>query len=429
MTYWVPEASGKLIKANHLQRANVGTSTTSPMNKHKWEFAPRFRRDIFGWKSDLPIKRIKEALTEIRKIARKEPALAAEGAVLLLEKLSPALMHVDSSSGALGSAVNKAIEVLVPIIATGTEDAVIKEKWLDRLWQAIEDDQMPYIEHLKTFWGELCATRELASHWADTFLPTTRYVMLEEKAFAIYNGQEACLSALYFSGRYDEIKELVTHAQHKYWHDQRWLIKALFAQGKKTEAIQYAHANRGPYVSEYEIAEICEDILLSSGMHEEAYQRYGLIANQATTNLATFRAITKKYPHKDQAEVLNDLVDRDPLDKGKWFAAAKDAGLYDRAIALIQDSPTDPRTLFRACRDYAEKRPGFALASGLAAFKWIGLGYGYEIDQYEVRELYQALVVAATHASLTPEQLAEHLQALIAITPQANQVFLMGAMR
>jgi hypothetical protein len=69
------------------------------------------------------------------------------------------------------------------------------------------------------------------------------------------------------------------------------------------------------------------------------------------------------------------------------------------------------------------------LASGLAAFKWIGLGYGYEIDQYEVRELYQALVVAATHSSLTPEQLAEHLQALIAITPQANQVFLMGAMR
>ena len=87
MTYWVPEASGKLIKANHLQHANVGTSTASPMNKHKWEFSPRFRRDIFGWKSDLPIKRIKEALTEIRKIARKEPALAAEGAVLFLEKL------------------------------------------------------------------------------------------------------------------------------------------------------------------------------------------------------------------------------------------------------------------------------------------------------------------------------------------------------
>jgi hypothetical protein len=69
------------------------------------------------------------------------------------------------------------------------------------------------------------------------------------------------------------------------------------------------------------------------------------------------------------------------------------------------------------------------LASGLAAFKWIGLGYGYEIDQYEVRELYHALIMAAKHATITPEQLHEHLQAIIEITPQANQVFLMGAMR
>jgi len=39
---------------------------------------------------------------------------AAEGSVLLLEKLSPALERVDSSSGSIGNAVNKAIEALVP---------------------------------------------------------------------------------------------------------------------------------------------------------------------------------------------------------------------------------------------------------------------------------------------------------------------------
>lgn len=65
------------------------------MSAHKWQFTPRFRRNAFGWRSDTPIQRIKEALTEIRLVARKEPVLAAEGATVLLEKLSPALMNVD----------------------------------------------------------------------------------------------------------------------------------------------------------------------------------------------------------------------------------------------------------------------------------------------------------------------------------------------
>jgi hypothetical protein len=41
--------------------------------------------------------RVAEAVAEIRKVKRKDPALAAEGAVLFLEKVSPALEHVDSS--------------------------------------------------------------------------------------------------------------------------------------------------------------------------------------------------------------------------------------------------------------------------------------------------------------------------------------------
>ena len=106
------------------------------MSAHKWLIAPRFRRNAFGWKSDLPIRRIKEALTEIKQTARKEPILGAEGAITLLEKLSPALMHVDSSSGALGSAVNRAIETLVPIIIKPDVDAKTRQRWLDRLWLA-----------------------------------------------------------------------------------------------------------------------------------------------------------------------------------------------------------------------------------------------------------------------------------------------------
>ena len=69
------------------------------MSAHKWQFASRFRRHAFGWRSDTPVQRIKEAITEIKQVARKEPVIAAEGAIILLEKLSPALEQVDSSSG------------------------------------------------------------------------------------------------------------------------------------------------------------------------------------------------------------------------------------------------------------------------------------------------------------------------------------------
>ncbi|MCF6239412.1 MAG: hypothetical protein L3J79_11505, partial [Candidatus Marinimicrobia bacterium] len=59
--------------------------------KHTWVFRARFRRDAFGWRSQPAIKRIKEAVSEIRKVARKDSALGGEGAVLFLVKISLAI--------------------------------------------------------------------------------------------------------------------------------------------------------------------------------------------------------------------------------------------------------------------------------------------------------------------------------------------------
>jgi hypothetical protein len=66
--------------------------------KHRWQFAARFRRNAFSWRSQLAIQRVREAVAEIKKVRRSDSVLAAEGAVLFLEKVSPALEHVDSSS-------------------------------------------------------------------------------------------------------------------------------------------------------------------------------------------------------------------------------------------------------------------------------------------------------------------------------------------
>ncbi len=54
-----------------------------------------------------------------------------------MERLWPALEHIDTSSGALGSAVYKTLDTLIPIIIEAPADDKTRNKWLDRLWQAI----------------------------------------------------------------------------------------------------------------------------------------------------------------------------------------------------------------------------------------------------------------------------------------------------
>ena len=43
-------------------------------------------------------------MKEIKGVARRDPIHAADGAVVFLERVSPALEQVDSSSGAIGTA-------------------------------------------------------------------------------------------------------------------------------------------------------------------------------------------------------------------------------------------------------------------------------------------------------------------------------------
>ncbi|MDX8414005.1 MAG: hypothetical protein R8J85_07950 [Mariprofundales bacterium] len=205
------------------------------MRQHKWVFRARFRENSFGWKSALPIKRIKEALSEIKKVRRKEPNLAADGAVLFLERLAPALAHVDSSSGAIGGAVNRAIETLVPIIAEAPADATLREQWLERLWQAVEDDQMPYIEALPRYWGALCATQERALQWADRF-ESTLLAMWQHDGYGYFNGTYACMDCLLHTERYQELLDLIGKAPQINWSYRRYGVRALTALGKHAEA-------------------------------------------------------------------------------------------------------------------------------------------------------------------------------------------------
>lgn len=381
-------------------------------DKHKWIFRPRFRAGAFGWRSQPAITRVKEAVSEIRKVARKDPTLGAEGAVLFLEKISPALERVDSSSGAIGSAVNNAIDALVPIIVKAPADDGMRDTWLERLWSAYNDDDIPYIELLADSWGELCVTPERASRWADDLLTGLRASWADRRSHGYFNGTPACLSSLLAAGRCQELLDLLDTAPYTWWHYRRYGVQALAAMGRIDQALKYAEEPMGLNDSPIAIAQTCEEILLRAGRMDEAYRRFAILSNQRSSRLNTFRAIAGKYPDKDGAEILMDLIGSTPGAEGKWFATAKDLKLYDLAVKLSNLSPCEPRTLNRAARDHMAANPEFALESAIASIRWLAEGWGYEITALDIRAAFAYAMEAAGVLGLE-EKTLERLMALV----------------
>ena len=213
-----------------------------------------------------------------------------------------------------------------------------------------------------------------------------------------FHGTTACLSALLRAGRHEEILALVDQDPVSFWPYREWGVRALAALGLPDDAIAYAEASRGLNTSPIAIAAACEEVLRSAGRVEEAYRRYALEATRGTSYLATYRALARKYPDKAPEELLADLVTTTPGDEGKWFATAKEVGLFDEAIRLANRTPCDPKTLTRAARDFVDRRPAFAVDAGLTALRWLVGGYGYEITGADVWAAYANTMKAAEKA-------------------------------
>ncbi|MBC8481591.1 MAG: hypothetical protein H8D47_02895 [Planctomycetes bacterium] len=124
------------------------------MAKHKWTFKSRFRREAYSWNGTaLASKRMREAVSEIKKVAKKDSALAGQGVIELFVRLYPALMQIDSSSGALGTAMNKTIDSLMPILIKADWDMNTRGKQLDKLYDAIIEDGWGTFDSLRDYWG------------------------------------------------------------------------------------------------------------------------------------------------------------------------------------------------------------------------------------------------------------------------------------
>lgn len=351
---------------------------------HPWSFRPRLRARAFGWRgSKLAIERLKEALSEIKTVARYEPETAAEGAILLMERLWPALQAVDSSSGALGTATNKTVHEVIGVLLAAPVEGARLERQLDRLWTAIEEDGVDFLCEVRDRWGELCRTPERASRAADHFLPALHLSWSPEHR-GYYRGTTPCLSCLLAAERYQELLDLIETAPFLWWHYRRYGVRALAAQGHTDEAIRYAEQSLGLNDGPSDMARTCEEILLAAGRGEEAYRRFAYTANRAGSHLATFRAIKKKYPDKAPRTILDDLIAETPGEEGKWFATAKDLSLLDLALDLSRRSPVDIGTLLRAARDYLDKKPAFTLETATTALGWMAAGHFYELKAGDV---------------------------------------------
>jgi tetratricopeptide (TPR) repeat protein len=351
---------------------------------HKWTFRSRFRANAFGWRgSKLAIERLNEAVGDIKVVARTAPATAAEGAILLMERLWPALQGVDSSSGALGNATNKTVHALIEILLAAPADGAVLERRLERLWTAIEEDGVDFLSEVADRWGELCRTPERASRAADDFLPVVR-LSWSPKHRGYFRGTTACLSCLLTAARHQELLDLIETAPYIWWHYRRYGVRALAAQGHIDEAIRYAERSLGLSDSASAMARACEEILLAAGRGEEAYRRFAYTANRAGSHLATFRAIKKKYPAKAPRAILDDLIAQTPGEEGKWFATAKTLSLLDLALNLARRSPVDIGTLLRAARDNLDCEPAFALETATTALGWMAAGQFYELKAGDV---------------------------------------------
>ncbi len=200
--------------------------------KHTWTFKARLRSRAFGWRgSHLACQRLKEAVTEIKKVARIDPVTAGDGVVSLMERIWPAFQDVDTSSGALGGAVYWAQNELLPIAIEAPADRKTRDKWLDRLWQAIEDDGVDYLSLVGDRWGDLCGSREVASYWADRFVGLLRTAWSDPRPGNYVRGTSVCLSSLLAAGRHQELLEVLALQRFPFWHDRKFGMQALLSRG------------------------------------------------------------------------------------------------------------------------------------------------------------------------------------------------------
>lgn len=210
--------------------------------KGGWAFRAGMRRGGFGWRgSAKAIDRLKAARAEIAATARTDPVRAGEGVVVLAERIWSAFEMIDTSSGALGSAINATLEALIPVLIDAPADEATRVRWLDRPIEAIQDDGVDYLHPLAERFGAIAVFAALVNRHADATLDLVRSAWTAE-GFAYTPLAPVCLSCLLEAGRHDEFTGLLALRRYRFWADDRFAAEALLRRGRAEEALAFAEA-------------------------------------------------------------------------------------------------------------------------------------------------------------------------------------------
>ena len=347
---------------------------------HKWAFKPAMRAGLYGWRSSAKAaKRLKSATSEIKAVNRSDPIAAADGIVALIERIWPAFEHINTSSGALGNAVNRTLTELIPILINAPADEPTRAKWLERLHAAIEHDGVDYLQPVSDRFGEIAVYRSLQGKFADRNIEFIRFARSDGFPGSFVATDILTLSCLLEAGRYDELADIVALKATRSWSEYRYVAESLLLQGREAEALDLAESMMEDWNSwgVHDIARFCESILVRQGRFDDAYRRYGLRYASGNTYLAVWRDLADRYPGFDPRGILEDLM-QVKGSSGKWFAAAKSAGFLDIALECAADHDAAPATLIRAARDFNSKEPAFAAQVAMHAIGHLVAGRGYE---------------------------------------------------
>ncbi|MFY9237551.1 MAG: hypothetical protein WAO78_01485, partial [Roseovarius sp.] len=254
---------------------------------HKWAFKPGMRAGAYSWKSSSKaIERLKSASSEIRAVARVDPLTAAEGVIALAQRIWPAFEHTDTSSGALGNAVRRTLEELLPVLIEAPADEKTRAKWLEQLREAIEDDGVDYLAPIADCFGQIAAYPSLMNLHADRDLDMIEAAWADHAHFIHVPTGTLTLSCLLEAGRYDELLALLARKKTRLWFDEKFGAEALLRQGREDEALARAEAlllDQRRQWGHVEISQFCERILVSQGREEDAYLRFGLPSASGNT--------------------------------------------------------------------------------------------------------------------------------------------------
>ena len=106
-----------------------------------WAFRAGMRRCALGWRGATTASDgLKQATREIKATEKTDPVGVGEGVVVLAERISPTFEPIDTSTGALGTVVDRTLIELFLFLITAPTDEPMRAKCVSRLIDAIQGD-------------------------------------------------------------------------------------------------------------------------------------------------------------------------------------------------------------------------------------------------------------------------------------------------